>query len=818
MNTKSVKEHIKQQLSSALIILFLFQATSIANAASVDELKHQRALTQAQSGDYPQALHSLKLLAAKYPHPNRYFYDYISILNWAGQHQKIVALSADLSLQQAPSYVLKAVAIAYRHQRDYQKAEKTYRIMGNRFPSLLEAKIGLGLVLIDQKKYSPARAVLFPLQKTKLENIELLHAIAYFHEAQQQRIAALAIYQRILDLKPSDRASQRKKVITLNDIGASQLANSFIKDPGLFSNGELARIRSNMAAQRIRWAAIPPEQEKMRFNEIDQAIAELEKNIEGARLAEGESSKFSLIGQFDLLVALRDRYKMEETVKLYDKLRALNVAVPAYAQRAACDALLYLERPDQAEACYLQVKRTVREDNPNLDLALFYAYLENEKATLAQQWVKEVAAKQAPYIVGKGQKPLRKPNPKKIQAETIAALSVAYADKLEDAEKQIVAFHQLAPYNTDLRRELANIDYWRGWPRKAEEEYAIGLNQEPKHIGLRLGLARNQLALKQYEQAEQSINLLFQQYPEDKGIALQYQLWNIHNMREFKTEISTSESSGGVNGSRGLDINSYLYSRPMDKNYRLYLHQRHSQATFSEGDGLINHGGIGVEYTAENILLMTELHHNDYADHRLAINFKGEYSLDDHWSTSFAVEGLSGDTPLRALNQGIYAKSASWGGQYRWHESRATGLNLSYLDFSDGNERKSISGFWKERWYSSYDYKFSTRLDLYSSDNSKANTIYFNPDKDLAGSVALENEWLSWRHYENSFHQRLIVSVGFYNQENYSTGDTWGLQYEHRWAADHRLEVIYGIKRANNLYDGDYELSWSYYLSLDWRF
>ena len=333
-----------------------------------------------------------------------------------------------------------------------------------------------------------------------------------------------------------------------------------------------------------------------------------------------------------------------------------------------------------------------------------------------------------------------------------------------------------------------------------------------------MGLARNQLALKQYEKAEQSINLLFQQYPEDKGIALQYQLWNIHNMREFKTEISTAESSGGINGSRGLEVSSYLYTAPINRNYRPYIHQRHSQAKFTEGDGLLNHAGIGLEYTAPNIFLMTELHHNFYEDDRLGVNLNGEYTFNDHWSTSFSLETLSKDTPLRALNQGIYAKSASRGWQYRWHESRTSGLNLSFLDFSDGNERKSISGFWKERWYTSYHYKFSTRLDLYSSNNSKANTIYFNPDRDLAGSVALENEWLSWRHYENSFHQRLILSVGFYNQENYSTGDTWALQYEHRWAADHRLEVIYGIKRANNLYDGDYELSWTYYLSLDWRF
>ena len=215
---------------------------------------------------------------------------------------------------------------------------------------------------------------------------------------------------------------------------------------------------------------------------------------------------------------------------------------------------------------------------------------------------------------------------------------------------------------------------------------------------------------------------------------------------------------------------------------------------------------------------MTELHHNHYENNRLGINLNGSYEFDDHWSSSLSLESLSGQTPLRALNQGVYAKSASVGTQYRWHESRSAGLNVSYMDFSENNTRKSINGFWQERWYSQYAYKFSTRVDLYSSRNSRLNTIYFNPESDLAGSIAFENEWLSWRQHEDSFHQRLILSTGFYNQENYSAGDTWGLQYEHRWTADYRLELIYGVKRASNVYDGNDELSWSYYLLLDWRF
>jgi len=793
-------------------------ALSLANDEDADDVAYRHAIAQAHKADYSQALDTLKKLSDKHPKPNRYFYDYISILGWAGKYPLIVKHANNISLQNAPQYVLNTLAIAHRQQSDFIAAEKTYRVIGKRFPKFIDGKIGLALVLIDQEKFKSAHTVLLSLQKKHPNDLRLLNALIYFHESQLNFMGALRVYQHILEIHPADTEALRKKILTLNKIGASHLANSLISKPSQFSNEDLARIKTDMSAHQIRWAGISKKDEKNRFDDIEIAIDQLNKNIKDFQNQFGDTSSYALNAQFDLLVAFRDRYRMNDVVKLYDALLASKIDIPAYAQIAACDAYLYLERPSEAEDCYLSAKQLMTQENVNLDLSLFYAYVENEKMDIAQPWVEAVASKQPPYIVGKGKKPFRRPNPKKTQAELISALSIAYADNLEDAEQKIKALHQLAPYNTGIRKELANINYWRGWPRKAQEEYAIGLTQEPKNIGLRIGEARNQLALKHYEQAEESITKLFELFPEDKGIAMQDKLWGIHNMREFKTEINSSNSSGGINGSRGLDINSYLYSRPINKNYRAYIHQHHSQAKFTEGDGLLNLAGIGLEYTAPNIFLMTEIHHNHYENDRLGVNLSGSYEFDDHLSSSFSLESLSAQTPLRALNQGIYAKSASWGGQYRWHESRSTGLNLSYLNFSDANARKSINGFWQERWYSQYTYKFSTRVDLYASRNSTSNAIYFNPESDLAGSISFDNEWLSWRQYGDAFHQRLILSTGFYNQENYSTGETWGLQYEHRWTADYRLELTYGAKRSSNLYDGNDELSWSYYLLLNWRF
>lgn len=803
---------------SLCLIVLMFQHIGICYADNQDDLDHQQALSAADGGHYKKALDLLQPLVNKYPKPNRYFYDYLSVLSWAGDYSQITQYEKDINVQQAPRYVLNNLAFAFRQQKLFDKSQKIYQVMAKRFPQFLDAQIGLALVLIDQNKIKQAEEKLFPLYQKHPKNIDVLNAVAYLYESKKASLLALSVYEQILILKPTDTATFRKKVLILNELGASHLAYSLISDPTVFSSEELARIRADMAAHRIRWGAIPVDKEQNRFDETDLAIDEITKNNTIAQRNLGEQHPLTLNNQFDLLIALRNRYRMQEVLALDKELEGKNVTIPAYAKNAVCDALLYEQQPESAIDCYTEIINS-GYSSISAKTSLFYAYLENENYVEAQQWIEKLAAEQASLIKGVGKKKVIKPNPKKLQTEEVKSLGVAYADDLEDAEEQFVWLNEHAVYNQNLRNELANIYYWRGWPRKAQQEYEIGLHQNPKHLGLRLGQARNWLELREYQKAEQSISDLYQIYPEDKGIAKQQRIWDIHNMREFRTEVNSSDSSGNnVNGSRGLNIDSYLFSSPINDNYRAYLHQRHSQADFEEGDGQLNHAGMGVEYRAPDLMLTGELHHNNYEDDRMGVSVSGQYDFDDYLSSAVTLESLSRDTPLRALNQGIYAKSASVGTQYRWNESRAVGLNLSYLDFSDNNKRKSIGGFWKERWYNRYNYKFSTRVDLYSSDNSEEDTIYFNPDRDFSSSIALENDWLTWREYDNAFYQRLVLATGFYDQQHFSNGNTWGLQYEHRWLAKKRFELLYGVKRAKNRYDGDDEYSWDFYTTLNWKF
>jgi len=805
-------------LKAVCLYLMIFMCTmNIGFADNRDVALHKQALSIAKAGDYKQAISLLSPLVDKYPKPNRFFYDYLQVLSWAGHYQDVTRYFKQINLSQAPLYVLKTLAFSFRQQKEFIQAQRIYQLIVRRFPKDMEGNTGLALVYIDQKKFKPAERLIQKLERTSPENRAVLNAHAYLFERKKQWLSALYIYQKILAHYPNDNTIYRKKILTLNRIGASHLAYDMMTDPQLFSKQELALIRDDRAAHQVRWGLISVDKPEHRFDETDKAISEIKKNNKQNRQLLGEKDPLTLTGQFDLLLALRNRTAMKEVLALNRKLKEMKVKIPAYAKNGVCDAYLYEQMPRQAINCYQQV---IQSGYPNLNskLGLFYAYLENENYHQAQQLINKLAKTQPTFVKGIGKKKIIKPNFKKLQTATVKTLGIAFADDLEQAQTDFEWMNHRAPYNLDIRDELANIYYWRGWARKAQEEYEIGLYQNPKHLGLRLGQTRNALELKQYKKAEQAIAILDRQYPENKGVTKQKRLWDIHNMREFKTEINWGLSSGSTNGSRDFNIDSYLFSAPLDYHYRFYLHHRYSHAALPEGRGLLNHTGIGGEYSAPDIRITGELHKSHYGNNRLGLSLSGEYAFDDYLSSSLSLESISKDTPLRALHQGVVARSATVATQYRWHESRTAGLSLAYLNFSDHNQRKSISGFWRERWYNQYDYKFSTRVDVYHSSNSKKNRIYFNPDSDFSAGIAFENDWLTWKKYDDTLHQRLILSTGTYHQQYFSSGSIWGIQYEHRWQARKRFELVYGIKRASARYDGNDEYTWNYYMTLDWKF
>ena len=89
---------------------------------------------------------------------------------------------------------------------------------------------------------------------------------------------------------------------------------------------------------------------------------------------------------------------------------------------------------------------------------------------------------------------------------------------------------------------------------------------------------------------------------------------------------------------------------------------------------------------------------------------------------------------------------------------------------------------------------------------------------DFGADVTLIGEQRLWRRYDRSFIHRLYLSAGIYQQQNFGSGPTRGIRYEHEWSFDDRLSLLYGAQRTLHPYDGQADYANYYNLVLDWKF
>lgn len=223
------------------------------------------------------------------------------------------------------------------------------------------------------------------------------------------------------------------------------------------------------------------------------------------------------------------------------------------------------------------------------------------------------------------------------------------------------------------------------------------------------------------------------------------------------------------------------------------------------------------------------------------------WQVDDHWSIRALYENLTDDFPLKArlepstLPPGttpgerrgddgsprhLHADRSVFGVAYRWHESRRLAADLSSYDFNDGNTRTALSTAWLERLLSRPGKTLGLQTSFNTSHNTKPGPIYFNPSRDYPISATLTGDWLTWRHYERRFNQRLSGTVGNYLQfsdgangeQNFGWKPWYDLRYEHEWQAGPAFVTRYGVGTRRFPYDGDYERKSYVFLNLNWRF
>jgi len=766
-----------------------------------------------------QQIQRLKERADRNPGNKRFFYDYLNALGEAGRDAELVESVPNIDRDTAPVSVLGRAGRAAANLKRFSLAVELYQAAIKRAPDRIDIVAGLAYSLIDDRKPDDAVALLEARKRAMWQEVPLLEAYAEALQARRDPVPALLVYERILVLDPANRAAIRNRIFTVARIGAPHRAIELAQQsPGALSEDELFGLKSDQAALTTRWGAAADQSAADRFANIDIALADNERLLQGLQAAGKGGSAAARRLQFDRIEALRNRARMREAVELHQSLVAEAVEVPAYAQIAAADAYLYLEQPGEARDLYLQALRG-NSDNFSAQVQLFYAYSDGEQHREALDQMDRVAAATPQRI--DAHSPLTvADNPDYASVTATAAAARGYQDHLEEAQQRLEDLHRLAPYNMEVRDKLAVIYGARGWPRRAEQEHLWILAAEPAYRDGRIGYANTLRELQDWAPAGREAAALEAAYPEDRQVQRTSRLWRIHNMRELQIDAGKGESSGGA-GPLGTDehaIETRLYSQPIKQDWRAFLHQYEASATFSDGKGYRRRLGAGAEYRARDLRLAAELSDSYDSDSDLGVSVNAEWALDDYWSFEGAVDSSSNDIPLQARIVDVHGKSVRAGVTWRAHESRSFGASFQALDFSDGNRRNILTGSAFQRLITGPVWKLDGTGAVSASNNSAANVNYFNPGEDLGVDLGLVGEQRLWRRYDRGLVHRLLLSLGTYRQQDFGSGGTGGIRYEQEWGLDNRLGLRYGAQRTFHPYDGVREYASFYNLSLNWRF
>lgn len=753
------------------------------------------------------------------PGSKPFLYDYMQALEEAHRDTELLALLPRVDVSSAPPAVLGRLGRAANNEKRFSVAADIFRAALRQAPDRNDAIAGLSYALIDDGKAGAAVELLESLPKTMWRQVPLLEAYAQALHAQREHTQALPVYERILVLDPGNRAAQRNRIFTVARLGAPHRALEIAQaSPGVLTDDELRSLRSDRAAIAARWGAAADRDSPGRFAATDAALAQNESLLKEAAASGDPATATQRRLEFDRIVLLRNRVRMQETVDLHESLVRDGVDVAPYAQAAAADAYLYLHQPEKARDLFLQAQ-SKGENDFGAQVGLFYAYSDAEQHQAAIEQIDKVVAATPKQI--RAYSPLTvADNPDFASAVATAGAARGYQDRLNDAQQRLEAFRDLAPWNMEAREKLAAVYNARGRPRGAEQEHLWILAAEPRNRAARIGYADTLRELRDWEPAHREAAALEDEYPEDRQVQRVARLWRIHQMRELRVEAGTGDSSGsgGPLGSREHQIETHLYSAPIDRDWRAFLHQFEAQATFAGEKGFRRRIGAGADYRIRDWRASAEVNqsYDDASDAGLSV--AGDWWANDQWNVEVAADTSSNDIPLQARSSGVRGWSIRAGATYRISESRMFRAGLQNIDFSDGNRREILSGSATQRLITGPVFKLDGVLGLYTSRNSLVSAPYFNPERDFGADVTLIGEQRLWRRYERSFAHRLHVSIGQYDQKNFGSGPTRGMRYEHEWNFDDRLSLLYGAQRTLHPYDGQVEYANYYNAAVNWKF
>ena len=754
-------------------------------------------MLNARAGNMAEAQAALRAMLATGTDDGLVAMDLTTLLQQDGKSSEAIAVFEKAARPDPPDYTLLAATRAYRDLRRYADAGRLAREGMQRFPNDKVWPLILSLILSDDGKSAEALTILRQPAAQRAPALERLLAEAYAWRRAGDPFKAMRAYSEAIKAAPSNPGMRVEAAGVLQDMGAPFGA-------AVMAGTTTPSIAADQAAAMVRWGAqVRSSDPAHRFDGTDAALGRLDQLLAGLLPPPAEAALRRRL-RLDRMVALRDRVRMQEVVAEGEALIA-DGPLPQYAEQAYADALLYLQRPEDARAAY----ERVLAQSPKDILARygkFYASVEMEDFTTAYATIDDLVGDE-PTWRGYKDDPTRYDNPDRAYVEVTAAQARYYGNQLAEAWERITKFSDAAPANANGRYAVYQIANARGWPRRAEEEAQIAASLAPDNVGTRMALIEVAMANYRFAEAKRMMGELLALYPEDQAVRRLARELDARQRWLLELEARPSNSDGGGANASGqaLILQGRLTTPPIADNWRLFATADYANGHPPEGFAERTRVGAGVEWRIPYLTATVFPTQSWGTLPRPGGVATVDWMVTDQVRLAFSGELYSWDTPLRALLFGITADEYAAKATYRWHELRSLSGSFAYLPFTDGNQRFTGGVTFKERLINLPGFDLTGLAEAYASSNNQPNAPYYNPTRDLALTGGLLAEHLLWRRYDNSLVQALTVDAGLYSEYGFSDNWIGTVNYEHRWRFDPLTEFHYGVMLTRRVYDGSVE-------------
>jgi biofilm PGA synthesis protein PgaA len=792
----SIKCHYKLIL---LIWTGLGLPVAAVSATNEPVSSHARAIELAHAGEYDDSLAIIDELRAADPANLQLRYDQIVVLGWAGRDEQAIALVSGIEAEDAPGYVLHAMAKSWRNLGNFDDAARWYSVLLGQNDRDLEARTGLAMAFADAGRFADARQVLDADPDPDSNHVRLRLTEGYVLERQGRPLEALASYQDVLDGQPGNRAALRPMVLLLRSILLPQEALALARQhPGVISDDEIVNLEADVVALRIRFGAQSSYPATQKFVGTDNALSVLDEVLARSDLAPAVRQRLS----YDRVVALTDRMHSAKAIEEFEKILAPTEDHPVYVLAAVGRAYLDERKPELARY-YLETALERDPQNIEIQFRLFYAYADLQEHELALKLAQSLVRNLPPVrqVPGTGQV---RSSEEYLRAVIMVGLARAYADQLAQSQEHFEHLSTTLPHNTDIRQELANVYRWRGWIDRALSEYAQVLAVEPGLISARVGNAHTQFDDRDYASVERELLYLRERYPFEPAITGLEKRWDIHNRQEMTVDASTGQSSGQTFGEDQYQVDAAWYSAPLAHRYRAFVTTHDAFAEFPEGDQQRKRIGAGAEYRHKRWLASAQLS-SDRGGGELGLRGAIDYRISDYLDVGGRLETHSNSMPLRGERAGISSDLLGLSAEYSPHESTVIEGGLVLQDFSDGNASRSLYVSGQQRVLNLADYKMSLLGSIYSGSSREDDVPYFSPKSSFSWSVGVSNDWLMYRRYDFGLSHNITANLGQVDQSGYGPEPTWSLEYQFHANFNPSWGAYIGLSRNSNVYDNTRE-------------